>query len=386
MVTENEVNNAGRLHDYNKREGQGIPLHSVDEKDQKDLNQTNNSDKPANFSLFEIMKNKEEDKLNSLKKSGMIKDGSSKMKNPDTELETIQEEKTKSDAFTESKTIERDLTKEESSMKKLGNGNSEVASLNENSINYPFPDGILKEIHKDDLVKKLGVSGTNQSNSNLSYQQVLQMTNKTIPPIMKNLFNNSMEENTQNPQQMTYSYPPMPQQYPVYPPQPMMPPYQMPIQMPPYQVHPHYQMPMHAYGVPQQHPSAQIPNTQMPSAQLHPSQIPSQPELPQNPSPASESTANSSPMTPSQLQPPTQPESQPSNEENSRTQMTNQLPNQNSPQYGYTMPPESQYYNQMPPQMYNYQYMPPQMAYNMPPYPYQNQQMYMGNNQYMGPY
>jgi hypothetical protein len=211
-------------------------------------------------------------------------------------------------------------------------------SGNDISVNYPYPsEGILKDLHREDLIKKLisesksGMSNTNMSNTNLSYQQVLQMTNKTIPPIMQNLFNDSMTTQ-HNPYQMTYSYMPP---YGYYAPP-------MPFQMPPYQVPYSPQM----ANMPMQTPQSDIQNA--PQNSIPTTQVP-----PQHTNPTSDAQDCQKPTL---------------------MNITNSAPIQSQP--SYPMYQQIPYYpnqvpnypNQMP--NYYYQY-PPQMAYGMHPYPYQ---------------
>jgi hypothetical protein len=385
MVSELEINNSSKLHDYSKREGVGIPLKSVDD-GQKDLNKTDNSDGPNNFSLFALMKNHEEEKVNRMRMTGNIKDGSSNMKQ-NADLETIVEEKTKSDLFTESKTMDKDTTQGEQSNRErlLGATTSDGVTLNDSGVYYPFPSGdVLKELHREDLIKKLVSDSKNTelsnnlSNTNLSYQQVLQMTNKTIPPIMKNLFNDSYGEHQsmQNTQQMSYA------------------------NMNPYG----YYAPPVPYQVPYQMPYP--PNLPMPGTMPHP-------EMMKPPSTGAESSTVNS--TPPNLDKAKTPEIQPGlNSKNMMNmQSMTQPPMQQYPVYkilkdvfvdleakyaqndALRYQQQMAYYNQPPQGYYGYQYAPPQMPpYNMPPaqnmphsqpMPYQHQMM-MQNNQYPPPY
>eukprot|EP00344_Euplotes_crassus_P001700 CAMPEP_0196999998 /NCGR_PEP_ID=MMETSP1380-20130617/5056_1 /TAXON_ID=5936 /ORGANISM="Euplotes crassus, Strain CT5" /LENGTH=618 /DNA_ID=CAMNT_0042417137 /DNA_START=267 /DNA_END=2123 /DNA_ORIENTATION=+ len=324
LVTENEINNRSRLHNYNNKEGEGVPLNSMDQKDISELNKTNQSDNNNNFSLFEIMKNKEEEKLNSLRRSGKLPEGFSNMKKKQ-ELETITEEKTKSDAFTESKTIERDTTKGDQSKTKTLGPTSEVVS--DTSMVYPYPGGVLEELHKEEILKNLGVSNNSLSGTNMSYQQVQQLTNKTIPPIMKNLFNSSMEDQQNNTQHLAYStYPP--QGYYPHPP-PMV-----PVQIPQYQM-PAYQMPMAPVQIPQMAPAHMPPMSAPPEPSTHE-------KTHESTSPSSKSPGE--PERPEATQP-----------------NSSQMPQFNVQQYPM------------------YQYIPPQMAYPAQPYGYQ--QYYPGQYQ-----
>jgi hypothetical protein len=207
MVSELEINKSSRLNDYSIREGTGIPL----KQDDNDLKKVDTDEGLNNISLFTLMKSHEEEKVNRLRTAHNITDGISNMKLV-SDLETITEEKTKSDAFTESKITDKDISQVDQSNGNdfLGGDTSNEVTLNDSVAYYPFPSGdVLKELHKEDLIKKLLYDSKNpelsnsNENTNLSYQEVLQMSNKIIPPIMKSLFSEDMGEHQSN-QQMSY--------------------------------------------------------------------------------------------------------------------------------------------------------------------------------------
>lgn len=207
-------------------------------------------------------------------------------------------------------------------------------------------------MHKEDLIKKLlsegnksGLSNPNLSNTNLSYQQVLQLTNKSIPPIMKNLFNeqSSAEQNyygsQMSYQNIPYGYYAPPMQYPM--------PYQIPYPMPyPMQMP---MQPMQQYEAPVKEPEVEETKTSASTVKQKEKVAPEttfQKEAPK------QQVTNTTYMT----------------------NMSQQIPMQQypmyQPQFPYAMPPAPP-----GPPMY-YPYYPPQM-----PYQYGNQ--YAGG-QYAG--
>jgi hypothetical protein len=207
MVSELEINKSSRLNNYSQREGTGIPLKQGD----NDFNKVDTDEGLNNISLFTLMKSHEEEKVNRLRTAHNITDGISNMKLV-SDLETITEEKTKSDAFTESKITDKDISQEDQSNRNefLSANTSNEVTLNDSVAYYPFPSGdVLKELHKEDLIKKLLYDSknpelSNSNNTNLSYQEVLQMSNKIIPPIMKSLFSEDLGEH-QSTQHMAYA-------------------------------------------------------------------------------------------------------------------------------------------------------------------------------------
>lgn len=295
MVSENELNNSKRLHDYSTREGEGVPLHTFDEKkEEEQLNKTAQSDKPANFSLFAAMNNHEKEKVNSLKKERNIKEGRSNLKE---ELEIIEEEKTKSDAITDSKTLGDTTPGDSSRTRHFGKNSNTEGTFTDTSLTLPHPDGILKELQKEDLIKKLlALYGNNQpvpqqqQQFGYPYQMPYPSTHQMPPMPMPNIHQDLSAkastsestlqstitkpspgpENTQNPigdgqknlnnTNMTnlgnmtnagYStQQPSMHQYPMYQPQQMYYPQQVP---PPY----------YPYQYPPQHPPQHPPQPQM---------------------------------------------------------------------------------------------------------------------------
>ena len=181
------------------------------------------------------------------------------------------------------------------------------------------------------------------SNTNLSYQQVLQMTNKSIPPIMKNLFNEPSTEQNQYMQQMSYQSIPYgyyapPMQYPM--------PYQMPYPMPyPMQMVGGMPMqPMQQFEAPAKDPEAEELKTT--SSSIKTKEKPTPEATPQKDTQKQQVLNNTY-----------------------ATNMSQQIPMQQypvyQPQFPYAMPPAPPVY---------YPYYPPQM-----PYQY-------GVNQYGGQY
>ena len=107
MVSENEINNASRLHNYKSREGEGIPLNSFDNK-VKPINQdiTQESEVSNTVSFFAALDNMKSSEIPySVYRNNKIREGETLLKK---ELEPIYEENNKSDAITESKTLDRD--------------------------------------------------------------------------------------------------------------------------------------------------------------------------------------------------------------------------------------------------------------------------------------
>ena len=144
MVSENEINNASRLHNYKSKEGEGVPLNSFDQK-VKPINQdiTQESEISNTVSFFAALDNmKPSDIPYSVYRNNKIREGETLLRR---ELEPIYEENNKSDAITESKTLERNSLQKESTIYQFSGKSVELKEL-DNSQKYP-QSKLIKSAH-----------------------------------------------------------------------------------------------------------------------------------------------------------------------------------------------------------------------------------------------
>jgi hypothetical protein len=107
MVSENEINNSRRLFNYDDKEGEGIRLTTDENQKENEPSKEQENPSESSMSFFAAMSKYENEKTESIMKANLIKEGMSYLKKP---LETIAEENNKSEAFTESKTMDKDTT------------------------------------------------------------------------------------------------------------------------------------------------------------------------------------------------------------------------------------------------------------------------------------
>lgn len=136
MVSENEAQNRSRLHDYSKKEGDGIPLNSFDmnmKQNAGDHSQDSETSNPMSF--FTAMENMKANEMPySVYRNNKIREGGTLLKK---ELEPIDEERTKSDGITESKTIDRDTSQGENRGDKMYGKSVELKLDLDNSQKHP---------------------------------------------------------------------------------------------------------------------------------------------------------------------------------------------------------------------------------------------------------
>jgi hypothetical protein len=144
MVSEQEINNTSRLHNYKSKEGEGVPLNSFDHK-VKPMNQDVSQDSEVSntVSFFSALDNMKSDDIPySVYKNNRIREGGTILKK---ELEPISEENNKSDAITESKTIDRDSSQNENKNDQYYGKSVELKEL-DNSHKYQ-QSKLIKSAH-----------------------------------------------------------------------------------------------------------------------------------------------------------------------------------------------------------------------------------------------